>query len=391
MPNNMLCAIDAVGIRGHGGAAVLCELLHWLPKVRSDWRWHVFILERKLREFDDPLVADTVTLETTDCGNTGLGRLYWVDVILQEKIRSLGADILFSFANIGSRKPSRPQIVFVQQPNAFFSEGLPRYAIYKRLRQLFMRRQILRGARASRAVIVQTKAMQERMQLIEPSLKGRIHTIPSGYRTESPNPLMRLEKKALIDSAFQPRLIYVSHPSEHKNHIKLIEALPGIIQEFPQARLLLTLEKDATPNERYARFVQDITKTADIHGVKDHIVWLGILAPDEVNYALSNSDLMVFPSLAESFGLGLVEAMAAGCPIAASNLRYAHDVTDGAAVYFDPLNPLDISNVVTSILANERRKAQMKEAGFLLQHQYSYEVIANQIIVLFSSIMKNPH
>ncbi|MGO8823332.1 MAG: hypothetical protein ACLQO6_19190, partial [Desulfomonilaceae bacterium] len=70
----MLVAIDAVGIRGHGAAAVLCELLQWLPKVRPEWRWHVFMFERPLREFDDPIVVNSVTIEQTHHGDGGLGR-----------------------------------------------------------------------------------------------------------------------------------------------------------------------------------------------------------------------------------------------------------------------------------------------------------------------------
>jgi hypothetical protein len=61
----MLVAIDAVGIRGHGGASVLTELLHWLPIVRPAWKWQVFLFDRDLREFDDPAVEGNVSFEHT--------------------------------------------------------------------------------------------------------------------------------------------------------------------------------------------------------------------------------------------------------------------------------------------------------------------------------------
>lgn len=389
----MLVAIDAVGIRGHGAAAVLCELLYWLPRVRPDWRWHLFLFERHLREFDDPPVNDSVIIETTGSGDGGIQRLWWIRKKLQARIKSIRADVVFSFANIGATNPCVPQVVFVQQMNAFFDEEMPTRYLIKRLRLRFMRRQILNGAKASCAAIVQTQAMYDRMLGVESKLKGRIHIIPSGYRTPSVSPQIRREKTALIQNSVRPRLIYVTHPSEHKNHLNLIRALPGIVNVFPDTSLLLTLEKSTPPNSRYADFVNQIVAAADSLGVAHHLVWMGILTADEVHYALSNCDLMVFPSLAESFGLGLVESLAAGCPVAASDLRYAHDVMEETASYFNPHDPKSICDVVISILS-DNDPLSTKQAVDSMMKKYSYENIALQITNLFNSVTippKPPH
>ncbi len=375
----MFVAIDAVGIRGHGGAAVLSELLHWLPRVRPEWRWHVFLLDRNLREFDNPLVPEQVVLEYTRLGNKGLGRLAWVNYHLPPRVKAIGADLLFSFANIAPARSNTPQVVFWHQLNAFFNEGIPASRLLKRARLRFMRSNILRGALASDAIIVQTKAMRERIESVEPRLKGRIHVIPSGYRAPSEHPIIRSEKKTLIDNAERPRLIYVSHPSEHKNHLVLIRAMPNILQSFPSASLLLTLEHHDAPNRRYQRFIREIEKRAKDHGVGDRIVWLGQLNHEEVGFALRQSDLMVFPSLAESFGLGLVESMAAGCPIAAADISYAHDVCGGAAAYFNPCEPEDIAKAVSTILSDNTRLQKIKAAGERQKSRYSYQIIAGQI------------
>lgn len=381
----MRIVIDAVGIRGHGGAAVLSELMHWLPKVRPEWIWHVFLFKRELREFDDPPVGDTVILEHICCGDSGLGRLHWVQSELQKRVRATEADALFSFANIGSPDPIVPQVVFVQQLNAFFNEGIPKHAITKRLRLRFMRHIILRGTLASRSVIVQTEAMREGMQQLEPSLSGSIHVVPSGYRTLSAHSLIRPEKKALIDKAARHRLIYVSHPSEHKNHMNLVKSLPAILECLPGVQVLLTLDRDDPPNRRYRGFVRKIARAAEDIDVADHIVWLGQLRPHEVFWALSQSDLMVFPSLSESFGLGLAESMAAGCPIVASDLPYAHEVAGEAALYFQPHEPQSIAHTVINALSNKERLVQMQRMGKDRAAQFHYGSIAERI----ASIIEN--
>lgn len=381
----MRIVIDAVGIRGHGGAAVLCELLRGFPIARPVWEWHVFLFDRSLREFDDPAVSEQITIEKTRMGNGAFARLTWVNRHLPACLKAIGADLLFSFANIAPACPSIPQVVFCHQLNAFFGEGIPISALYKRARLRFMRSQILRGARASQAMIVQTEAMRNRIVGLEPSLRGRIRVIPSGYRTPSENPDVRLEKKDLIDSATRPQLVYISHPSEHKNHLALVRAMPRIIKTFPSASLLFTLKERWPSNRRYSFFVNEIRKEAEYLNVSRHLVWLGLLNPDEVEYTLRSSNLMVFPSLAESFGLGLVESMAAGCPVAAADLSYAHDVCGDAAVYFNPKDSDSIAKIVTSACSNKATLEQLRTIGTERKNRYSYQKIADEIAQVFES------
>jgi len=381
-------AIDAVGIRGHGGAAVLRELLHWLPMVRPGWQWHVFLFDRRLREFDDPPVPEQVTLEETSLGNSGLGRLAWVNRHLAARLAQRGADLLFSFANIAPASAALPQVVFCHQYKAFFPETVGRWDLTKQLRMGFMRRQIIRGALASQAMIVQTDAMRQRIATLAPSLETRLHVIPSGYRTPASDPVIRPAVQGLVDQAEHPRLIYVSHPSEHKNHLALVRAMPAISRTHPTATLLLTLEKGSPPNRRYAAFIDNIQKEAARLGIADRLVWLGQLTADEVAHVLRSSDLTVFPSMAESFGLGLVESLAAGCPIAAADLPYAREVCGEAAHYFDPANPEDIANTVLAMLKNEAELVRLKRLGAERKDRYVYIGIAERIARLLESAVE---
>jgi glycosyltransferase involved in cell wall biosynthesis len=384
----MKVAIDAVGIRGHGGAAVLCELLYWLPKVKPEWQWHVFLFERDLREFDDPPVSDCVVLEHTRFGNRGWERLKWVRRQLQDKIKSVGVDLLFSFANIASNNPRVPQIVFVQQPNAFFNEGIPKHDFFNYLRMNLMRRQILCGAKASRAVIVQTEAMHRRMLKYAPELNGRIHIIPSGFRTPSINPAIRSEVKAQIDFMTRPRLIYISMPRHHKNHIILIRAFSSILKIFPEASLILT-EGKVDPHDHNMTLVKrDLKYEIQKLGIFDRVFWFEWLTPGEVNYAHASSDLMIFPSLTESFGLPLAEAMSVGCPIIAADLPYAHDVAGNAAIYFNPHNPEGLAECVISLLKSPETLRNLKKLSEERSVLFNYENISDQIANLIEKVAK---
>ena len=379
----MFIVIDAVGIRGHGGAAILCELLHWLPIVRPEWKWHVILFERELREFDDPPIDNNVTIEHTRLGNSGWRRIKWLRWQLKERVQGIGADALFAFANMGSDKPCIPQVLYVQQTNAFVKQGIATHTFIQGLKYWLIRQQILRGAKASHAVIVQTEAMRQCMLSFASDLGGRIQVIPSGYRSPSRVLILRPEKKFLIDGTIRPRLIYVSHPSYHKNHMTLVRAMPCILKRFPTANLLLTLEKDRSsfpPSYRkFVPLIKSLRKEAERLSVSQRLVWLGILDQGEVEYALRSSDLMVFPSLTESFGLGLVESMMAKCPVAAADLPYAHDVCGDAAVYFNPNDSESIANTVIAVCRDEATLGRLRSTGAERKSRFSYQRIAEEI------------
>jgi glycosyltransferase involved in cell wall biosynthesis len=384
----VLVAVDAVGIRGHGGAAVLCELLHWLPQIRPEWSWHVFLLDADLCEFSIPSVAPKVTLEYTRRGDTGVGRLLWVNVVLPRRLSYIKPDVILSFANIGSIWPIVPQVTFCHQANAFIN--LPEISALSKLRMRVLRYCVVAGIHASRAVIVQTDAMKTRLTQFAPFVSDRVKIIPSGYRTPSPFSQIRNHVVEFLTRVKAPRLIYVSHPAEQKNHERLVRAMAKVVVACPSATLFLTLENaDRAPNQLYRKLVEAVQRTAKSQGIEDRVVLLGILTPDEVLFALRQSDLMVFPSCSESFGLGLVEAMFAACPIAASNMEYARNVAGNAAVYFDPYDVDNMAESICALLKDPPRLSQLKQAALERVDKYSYSTIAEQITSLLARTVRN--
>jgi glycosyltransferase involved in cell wall biosynthesis len=135
--------------------------------------------------------------------------------------------------------------------------------------------------------------------------------------------------------------------------------------------------------------MQKIVHMAEACEVADRIVWLGQLSSDEVFHVLQVSDMMVFPSLSESFGLGLVEAMAAGCPVLAADLRYAHDVCGPAARYFDPTSPKELTCVLIEVWGDPQLRERMVLLGNERKGSFGYETIAERIAHVFESVVCN--
>ena len=75
--------------------------------------------------------------------------------------------------------------------------------------------------------------------------------------------------------------------------------------------------------------------------------------------------------------------MAAGCPVAAADLSYAHDVCGEAAVYFDHNDSKSIAKIVTGACHDKATLERLRSTGTECKNRFSYQKIADEIALLF--------
>jgi glycosyltransferase involved in cell wall biosynthesis len=241
------------------------------------------------------------------------------------------------------------------------------------------RRLTLAGAQKSRALIVQTQAMKAAVTALKPSFESKVHVIPGGFANYSCEPDCFFAKVPSATTVSGPRLIYFAHPSEHKNHDKLVYAMVEVVRKYPSASLLLTLNSQGSDDARYAKLVRKISATIHKLNLSRKVICVGRLSSEQIACALRHCDLSVFPSLSESFGLPLAESLAAGCPIAASDLPFAHEVAQNAAEYFDPLCEHSIARSMLRVLGSEALRDRLMAAAKPRAQMFAYETIAANI------------
>ena len=130
----------------------------------------------------------------------------------------------------------------------------------------------------------------------------------------------------------EPFLLYPANAWKHKNHQRLFEAFAEIRRERPELRLVLT----GAGHESLA--------------LPDGVSSRGHVSLDDLVVLYRTATALVYPSLYEGFGIPCVEAMACGCPVAASNVASIPEVCGDAAVYFDPLDPESIADGIRTVL-----------------------------------------
>lgn len=142
--------------------------------------------------------------------------------------------------------------------------------------------------------------------------------------------------------------LYVSNAPTHKNHKILIHAFCKFYDKHNKGTLILTV--DESYNDVYELIEKNIKKGYPIEN-------LGFISQNELAEIYGKSRFFIFPSLSESFGLGLVEAIANDCYIIGADLPYTYTVCKPSLV-FDPINTKSIIDALEKSLNEDIKKSK---------------------------------
>jgi glycosyltransferase involved in cell wall biosynthesis len=152
-------------------------------------------------------------------------------------------------------------------------------------------------------------------------------------------------------------LLYPANFWKHKNHEMLLTAFAIACREGldEDVKLVCTGERGARGS-----WLQEAARRMDLGG---RVVFPGFLPGDELHALMAHARALVFPSLHEGFGLPVVEAMAAGVPVACSNVTALPEVAGDAALLFDPRAPAEIAHAIVALTTDEALRARLTAEG----------------------------
>ena len=137
--------------------------------------------------------------------------------------------------------------------------------------------------------------------------------------------------------------LYVSNSSPHKNHYRLIESFCLAYDEVYKGSLTVTVP-DTDLN-----LCAIIQKKIDLgYPIKN----VGFIDREKLTELYLSHEYLIFPSLAESFGLGLAEAIDGGCKIIAADLSYTYEVCK-PSLTFDPHSVESMKNAIVTAIHDE--------------------------------------
>jgi glycosyltransferase involved in cell wall biosynthesis len=120
---------------------------------------------------------------------------------------------------------------------------------------------------------------------------------------------------------------------------------------------------------------------------RDRIVRTGFVQEEDLPAVYGGALLTVQPSLYEGFGLPVLEAMACGCPVCASDTSSLPEVGGKAARYFDPQDTEEITECVSQILRDPPLRQEMTDKALARAKCFSWKATARQTLALYQRVV----
>jgi glycosyltransferase involved in cell wall biosynthesis/SAM-dependent methyltransferase len=173
----------------------------------------------------------------------------------------------------------------------------------------------------------------------------RVRTIRILLPRRLPPPSAEICDRVLTLHHLNPRryLLYPANFWAHKNHELLLTAFGMYRASNPSSDLKLVLTGSPSPRR------DALIEATNAMGLSGAVVFPGHLAAEDFSALMNQCKALIFPSLFEGFGMPLVEAMAAGRPILCGNGTSLPEVAGDAALFFNPMKPVEIVEAINRI------------------------------------------
>ena len=289
------------------------------------------------------------------------------------------ADALLSLLNFGPIRSPVPQVVLERNPVYFCPFHLETLRGARALNVAATRALAHAVMRGARRIVTPSAAMRDMIRACYPGLPpAKFRVIPHGFaeaafRGEAALPDAAAAEIARSEGA---RLLYVSHAASYKGIEILLEAGRVLRDElaFP-ATTWLTVAREDWPEgfPRYLAFIR-------AHRLEANVRLLGRVPHGAVHRVYEAAELFVYPSLCESFGFPLVEAMATGLPIVAADLPLNHEMCGDAAVYYPARDPAALAREIARLARDKALAARLALAGRRRARQFSWDDHVDAVI-----------
>ncbi len=219
------------------------------------------------------------------------------------------------------------------------------------------------AARRSQRILTLSEAAKEDIAHYLHVDRDRIDVTPLGPGLPgdvSPVPEPELRRRLELGDA--PIVLTVSAKRPHKNLERLLEAIAEVDVE-PKPLLV-------APGYETV-FEPELRRRAG-----DRVRFFGWVDDDVLEGLYRAATSFVFPSLAEGFGLPVLEAMVRGVPVACSQIGPLEEVAGDAALYFDPRSVADMARAIETLLSDGELRDRLRSAGAARAKKFSWDVTA---------------
>jgi glycosyltransferase involved in cell wall biosynthesis len=344
-------------------------------------------LDRDSRGLDFAVLADPSQLGAAEAGRLelasvrlpalpGAGRVP-VRVVYEETllpIRASRFDLLYCVADLAPAVARTPTVVALRNLHIYDH----RYYDTFRLRVLLPL--VRAGVRRARRVLFPTRAAAEWISGKIPIPPGRIAVVPHGVSPEA------FEADRVEPAPGGGRVPYLFLPASLERH-KRVEVLIRSLQHVADPELQVWI---AGSDEVDPPHAAQLRRLAESLGLASRVRFLGPVPYRRILHYHRGAVALAFPSLLETFGHPMLEAMLAGTPIVAADIPPLREVAGDVALYFAPDDPIGLARAVDALRSDPGAAEVRVERGRARAAEFSWKRSVDGLCRVFEEALGEP-
>ncbi len=367
----------------HGMDMVALELINYIQKLDKENEYVVFVKpdvdKSALKE------TDNVKIVELDGGPYPV----WEQSALPKAAKKEGCHILHCTSNTAPVNPGMPLVVTLH--DIIYMESFPLFkkagTMYQKFGNMYRRMVVPRVIKKSDKIITVSNFEKNRIREFFgfPENDDRLVAIYNGVsehfrKIEDEKELKRVKDLYKLPDRF---LFFLGNTDPKKNTKGVLKAFSDYIKQTGDEDLyLVMLDYEKSELDKLLNEIGDKELIKKIH-------LTGYVINTDLPAIYNQCQLFLYPSLRESFGIPMLEAMRCGVAVITSNTSSMPEITGGTAAYIiDPFKPEQITEGIIKLLKDEKLRNDLIQKGFEQSKKFSWENMAKDVLGLYDEVYK---
>jgi glycosyltransferase involved in cell wall biosynthesis len=358
----------------HGMDVVAIELIKNLQQL--DHKNEYVIFSRK--GVDDNTIVETSNFALDKF--SALTYVDWEQFQLPGKLKSRKIDLLHCTANTAPLKCSIPLLLTLH--DIIYLENVDfKGTAYQNLGNLY--RRWLVPKIVNKASLILTVSEFEKQNILErlPSTEGKVQVLYNGVSPQFNNSYSQKQVEELRIEFNLPAqfVMFLGNTAPKKNTLNVIKAYVDLCLKHENKIPLVLLDYK---KELVIRILEELKQP----GLIDMFIFPGYVPHHKIPLVYNAATLFLYPSLRESFGLPILEAMACGTPVITSSTSSMPEIAGDAALLVDPYKPAELTAAMHKALTNNNLLADLKERGLKRASCFTWKASAEKLLQIYESL-----
>lgn len=366
-------------VKKHGMDMVALELIKNLQKIDKKNEYFIFVKPDE----DKACLQETENFHIVELG----GGPYpsWEQVALPNAAKKYGCDILHCTSNTAPIVTSIPlvvtlhDIIYLESISIFKKGG----TWYQKLGNMYRRYVVPKVVKKSEKIITVSNFEKDRIKNFFgfPESDNRLVAIYNGVG-EHFHPVVDMDFLNRVKEKYhlpEKYAFFLGNTDPKKNTKGVLQAFSKYLREGNEPLKLVMLDYEKNALDSLLNEIGD-------KDLLNHIHLTGYVVNTDLPAIYSLCSIFLYPSLRESFGIPMLEAMRCGVPVITSNTSSMPEVSGGAACIIDPYKPDEITEAMKNILSNEKYRKELINNGFKQSEKFSWHSMAKDVLKLYEEI-----